>query len=213
MSTSSSPAIGDSREPVAQPFSYVDAAPPHPAERAAAGGESEMLAREQVARTAGQQEGEARARVALAAQLDEVRETLRSALADFARERSLYFQNVEHEVVQLALSIARSILHREAQIDPMLLAGLVRVALEKIESSSQVSVKVCPERAEPWRAYFREKPLAGNTPAFVEDPALERDRCVIQTTMGTTEVGVETQLKEIEQGLFDLMAQRPRGNE
>jgi hypothetical protein len=34
---------------------------------------------------------------------------------------------------------------------------------------------------------------------------------VISTQLGTTEIGIESQLKEIEQGLFDLMAQRPEG--
>jgi flagellar biosynthesis/type III secretory pathway protein FliH len=43
----------------------------------------------------------------------------------------------------------------------------------------------------------------------VEDPAMQADRCVLQTALGTTEVGVEVQLKEIEQGLFDLLAKRP----
>ena len=46
--------------------------------------------------------------------------------------------------MQLALAIARKILHREAQVDPLLLAGMVRVALEKIESHTKVSVRVHP---------------------------------------------------------------------
>jgi flagellar biosynthesis/type III secretory pathway protein FliH len=43
----------------------------------------------------------------------------------------------------------------------------------------------------------------------IEDPSLDVHRCVLQTVLGTTELGIESQLKEVEQGLFDLMAQRP----
>jgi hypothetical protein len=32
---------------------------------------------------------------------------------------------------------------------------------------------------------------------------------VVSTQLGTTEIGIESQLKEIEKGLFDLLSQRP----
>ena len=45
-----------------------------------------------------------------------------------------------------------------------------------------------------------------SAPEVVEDPAVEPDRCILQTELGTTELGTEIQLKEIEQGLLDLLA-------
>ena len=33
--------------------------------------------------------------------------------------------------------------------------------------------------------------------------------CILETELGSTELGLESQLKEIETGLFDLLAQRP----
>ena len=113
--------------------------------------------------------------------------------------------------MNLALAIARKILHREAQLDPMLLAGMVRVALEKIEAGTEVVVRVCPERAADWRDYFTRTIDPQDVPEVVEDPTLEADACVIQTQLGKTELGAAAQLKEIEQGLLDLLAQRPQG--
>ena len=49
--------------------------------------------------------------------------------------------------MQLALSIARKILHREAQLDPLLLAGIVRVALEKIDGATEVVLRVHPQKS------------------------------------------------------------------
>ena len=64
---------------------------------------------------------------------------------EFARERTKYFADVEAEVVKLALAIAARVLHREAELDPLLLTGVVRVALEKVAEDS-ATVFVCPLR-------------------------------------------------------------------
>lgn len=135
-----------------------------------------------------------------------------AALAQFTHDRATYFQKVEAEVVQLALSIARKILHRESQLDPLLLAGIVRVALEKIDGATGVVLRVHPQNAAGWRQYLTTHLEPSDLPEIAEDPAQELDRCVLQTSMGTAVVGMEVQLKEIEQGLMDLLAARPGGS-
>lgn len=156
------------------------------------------------------QQWESHLRAGFDQRLQEVRESVRAALAGFAGERAVYFQQVEAEVVQLALSIARKILRREAQIDPLLLAGLVRVALEGIESGTKVTVRVHPQQVSECRAYFAQRMEAHQVPEVVEDPSLPMDHCILQTALGATELGPEVQLKEIEQGLLDLLGRRPR---
>jgi flagellar assembly protein FliH len=64
------------------------------------------------------------------------------ARSAFSEQRTEYFARVEAEVVQLALAIAAKILHREAQVDPMLVAALVRMAIEKMREGSSVTVRV-----------------------------------------------------------------------
>src|ERR1035437_4818316 len=49
----------------------------------------------------------------------------------FKAERKSYFSRVESEVVQLALAIASKVLHRQSQVDSMLIAALVRVSVDK----------------------------------------------------------------------------------
>ena len=116
---------------------------------------------------------------------------------------------METEVVQLALNVARHILHREAQIDPLLLAGVVRVALEKIEKATSVTLRIHPHNADGWRRYFSLHLDPADLPEIVEDAAIAPDRCILETSMGTAELGMEIQLKEIEKGLMDLLAARP----
>jgi flagellar assembly protein FliH len=211
-------------EPAIRPFPYaelppqtvvagsVGEKPPGPGYDGRAGDKSGTLAqREADARDAGHRDGEVAARQAFESRLGEIREDVRAALAAFAGERATYYQQVEAEVVQLALGIARKILHREAQIDPLLLAGMVRVALEKIESGTKVVVRVHPHQVSECRTYFAQHMEPRDVPEVIEDPSLAMDHCALQTALGTTELGLEVQLKELEQGLFDLMERRPPG--
>jgi flagellar assembly protein FliH len=155
------------------------------------------------------QEGQAEARRIFDDQLARERAGLAAALAQFTRDRATYFQKVEAEVVQLALGIARKILHRESQLDPLLLAGIVRVALEKIDGATGVVLRIHPHNAAGWRQYLTSHLAPSDLPQIVEDPAQELDLCTLETSMGTAVVGMEVQLKEIEQGFMDLLAARP----
>ena len=164
--------------------------------------------REIEAHDAGRIEGEAHARATFASQIDDIRQALAKTLDDFTRERHEYYQRVEREVVQLAFAIARKILHRESNIDPLLLAGMVRVLLQRMEQSSKLSVHVNPSEVSQFRAFFARH-LADRQPEVIENADLPLGRCTVQTELGTTEVGPEIQLKEIEQGLLDVQAAKP----
>jgi flagellar assembly protein FliH len=47
------------------------------------------------------------------------------------------------------------------------------------------------------------------SPELVGNPGLKRGECALETEVGSTQICLETQLKEIEQGFFDLLDQRP----
>lgn len=169
---------------------------------AAADREAQALAR-------GRQAGQQDSRQAFEQQLAKEKSNIAAALAQFARDRSTYFEKVEPEVVQLAMSIARKILHREAQVDPMLLAGIVRVALEQIEGATGVRLRVHPQKSADWRQFLATQLQPANLPEIIEDPSQPVDQCTVETAMGSTAIGLEIQLKEIEQGFADLLAARP----
>jgi flagellar assembly protein FliH len=161
-------------------------------------------------RESGRQQGEREARAKFDEQLACERSAVAGALAEFARERAAYYQKIEAEAVQLALSIARKVLHREAQVDPLLLMGIVRVALERIEGATGAVLAVHSQRAAEWRTYLAAHMDARDLPEIVEDAAMALEQCELRTSMGTAALGLEVQLKEIEQGLTDLLAARPK---
>lgn len=140
--------------------------------------------------------------------LTAAREPIATMLATFEEQRSRYYAQVEMEIVQLALSIAAKILHREAQVDPMLLAALVRLAVERMREGSNVTVHVSPGRGDSWKRYFASVPSLNHV-EVEEDPQLSEQDCLLETELGSANFGLDSQLKEVEQGFFDLMALRP----
>ncbi len=169
---------------------------------------AELQEQLQHARQEGHREGELRARKVFEEALRSERNSMQRALSEFSQERQTYFQRVESEVVGLSLAIARRILHREAQIDKSLLAGMVRVSIEHLAESTGVIVRIHPSQEEEWIRYFAASELHP-VPKVIADPDIAPDACIISTQLGTTEIGIESQLQEIEKGLFDLLAQRP----
>lgn len=140
--------------------------------------------------------------------LQAARAGIATTLSKFEAERNQYYSRVEAEVVQLSLSIAAKILHREAQVDPMLVATLVRIAMDKMREGSTVTIRVGRGRAARWKEFFAAQASAVRI-EVVEDAALTDLDCLLETELGTANFGLDTQLKEIEQGFFDLLALRP----
>jgi flagellar assembly protein FliH len=143
-------------------------------------------------------------RVAMAAQ------ALTAALEDFIASRDYYLAQVEQEVVRLALAIAARILHREALMDPLLLAGAVRVALGQLADTTEVCLKVPASEHEMWREMLHLMPNLPLHPKLFEDDALTTGECLLETQLGSVDLGVRSQLAEIERGFFDLLEYRSK---
>lgn len=133
---------------------------------------------------------------------------LMAAMEQFADERNAYFRRVESEVVQLALAIARRILEREAQLDPTLLSGLVRIALDRMGAGSAVRLRVPPAQFAAWQAN-RDWKRSRYQLELAADDTLQPGDCVVATDLGSANFGFATQLQEIEAGLLNILAQRP----
>jgi flagellar assembly protein FliH len=154
------------------------------------------------------QQAEQRLRQEYDAKLQLARGPIAASLAAFQNERAEYYARVEAEVVQLALSIAAKILHRESQVDPMLVATLVRMAIDKMREGSSVTIRVGSRQAAKWKQHFGAQ-LNGHRVSIVEDDTLSDQDCVLETELGTANFGLDSQLKEVEKGFFDLLALRP----
>lgn len=135
---------------------------------------------------------------------------LRAALESFRAHSEEYFARVEQEVVRLALAVAERILRREAQLDPLLLSGPVRVALGQLAESTEVRLRVPAGQEALWAEMVRLVPGLPVRPEVRADPGLAIGEAVLETHLGTVDLGVEAQLEQIGNSLLDA-AELPGG--
>ncbi len=158
-------------------------------------------------------EGAAEVKAALSKQYEEraSQEAVKvtEAIQHFEEASKRYYSRVEAEVVSLALSIAAKILHRESQVDPQVVVALVQMALKQMKDGSAVSVRVRPEEAMRWRDHFSAVRMHVVV-TVVEDPTLQKNDCMLETELGVANLSLESQLKEVERGFFDVLAQKPQ---
>ena len=124
-------------------------------------------------------------------------------IESLAQERDRYLHAVEHEVVELALAVAARILRREAQMDPLLLTGAVRVALGQLSASTQVRLRVPLAELELWTEAIALLPNLAVKPTVIAGEGMRLGDCVIETELGSVDLGIRAQLGEIERGFFD----------
>jgi flagellar assembly protein FliH len=158
-------------------------------------------------RERGRQEGQQAEREAQAAALaggdqQRVRQAA-EMIESFAQERDRYLQSVEHEVVELALAVAARILRREAQMDPLLLTGAVRVALGQLSGSTQVQLRVPAAELDLWTESIALLPNLALKPTVLAGEDMHLGDCTIETGLGSVDLGIRAQLGEIARGFFD----------
>jgi flagellar assembly protein FliH len=164
-----------------------------------------LQAKVELVRTEAKAEGRAEATESLTAALQHERASVVQACAAFSADRERYFSQVEGEVVRLALAIAARVLHREAKMDPLLLAASVRVALERLADQPGTILRVPSSTAPAWRTLFPDKAVV----EVIADDSLDEGDLLLESLVGRVELGVPVQLEEIEKGFFDLLQKRP----
>ena len=168
---------------------------------------AELLLR---AHAEGVREGEERARKQYQEQLQQQHARVSETILHFQTELSEYYSQTESEVVRLALAIAAKILKREAQEDPALLTKIAAAVLKKLHHNTKVKLRVAPEATANWRDEM-EKYVDGKIRMeVIGDESVLAGDCVLETELGSTDIGLDRQLAEIENGLFDLLAEKPR---
>lgn len=159
----------------------------------------ELQARVAEARQQGRQEGEAQGRAMASAAVAPVIDRMTRALQELTEMRAKLRKQAAEDLVQLAVAIARRVVHRECSVDPSTLEGMVRAALDRLDRQETYRVLVHPSQAEPIRRALE----AATTRSIEVVPvaSAEPGALLFETSRGKLDAGVETQLREIERGL------------
>jgi len=151
--------------------------------------------------------GDAAARKDLDDQLRTAMEGLAKTVAEVSSARSETIRRAENDTVRLAIEIARRVLHRELSIDTSALAALIKAALAKLQNQEVYRVRVHPDQEKLVRACL-EQQGRGAAVEVVPDQAQSKGGVCFEISRGNLDASVETQLREIENGLVDEMGRR-----
>lgn len=196
--------VGDSPcsgQPAGGP-AWTSMDPPAGAQGDLATGQSLADAREE-SRRQGEQAGYQRAR----AEFDGVMNRMLHSIADIAGLKPRLRHEAEGPLVELSIAIARRILRRQITIDPEAVAGLARSALDALNLREVVEVRVHPSQAQ----IVADGIARIGAPVAIRvigDSSLEAGAVTIETSHGTLDASVSTQLEEIERGFADIASGR-----
>jgi flagellar assembly protein FliH len=149
-------------------------------------------------------EGKGVGREQAAAELKSVLDRLAQTLAELSTLRSRIRKEAEADLVKLSISVARRVLHRELTLDPESIEGLIRIALEKLQSRDVCRIRLHPDQEPAIRASM-ERFSNSHQVELIPDPSLQCGDVLFETAQGDIDASVEAQLREIERGFADRL--------
>jgi len=145
----------------------------------------------------GQQAGAAAAQQETAA----LAKKLAATLDDLMRVRNEMIRHTEKQMVQLALAVARRVVHREVSIDAGLLVTMMRVALERVSDAARVTVRLNPIDHKSVLA-VHDGAVVSDQVTLTADPRVVRGGCRVESEYGEIDAGVDAQIEEIARALL-----------
>jgi flagellar assembly protein FliH len=168
--------------------------------------EQQMECRIAEARQEGFREGEAAGRGRASAEAQPALERLARSIEEIASLRPRLLRELESELVELAMGIARRILRRELSVDAEALQGLIRGALEKLSAREICRIRAHPELEPGIRRCLERQSQSGIQ--LIGDGTLDRGGILVETNRGKLDASLETQLAEIGRGLADRLPEK-----
>jgi len=191
------------------PLEVKDVPPAQPAFELDESVQQERARSEQEAYHRGFTEGKAVGRQQAGAELQSVLDQLGKSLASLASLRSRIRGEAEGDLLKLAVTIARRVLHRELTLDPESIEGLIRVALDKLQSRELCCVRVHPDQEQAIRKSL-ERFANSQKVELITDSSLHCGDVLFETAHGNLDASIESQLGEIERGLADRLRRLPK---
>jgi flagellar assembly protein FliH len=130
------------------------------------------------------------------------RDELMKSLDELTTFRSTLAQQTENDLVRLALEIAQKVIHLEVRSNAQVAVELSRAALARVPSRTPATIHLNPEDFAYVESNQHQLP-SGHSLSFIEDRAIERGGCVVQTDMGEVDASIEQQFSEISAALLE----------
>lgn len=129
-------------------------------------------------------------------------------ISEASKEAELMLLEAEPKIIELILAISRKVICDEFADRPTVILNLVHSALERVKNQDRINIHVSPDDYEQVLSARRDlQVLVGAEKALsiTADTVLTRGGCLIETSFGTVEAGVDSQLELIRKTLQELL--------
>ena len=135
--------------------------------------------------------------------------SLQEVLLQLNNIRKETYREIEKEVVELALAIAKQVICQEISIDRDIVVCVAREALAKVEDPGSVKIKLSPSDLQ----FVKEtRSQLSNLIQNIENVTFEAAEniqsggCIIETELGEIDARIEKQLEAVEESFRTAMA-------
>lgn len=154
----------------------------------------------------GQQETETRMRAEFEQIFADEQKRVAAFISSLEEQQKTYHQSLEQSAMRFGLAVAEIIVKREVSIDKELVLQQVREALKRVVGVERIKLRVNPQD---------EAIVKGNRSVVTEDSDSVRDimieidetiepgGCILESDSGNVDARLSTQLKKIEESLFE----------
>lgn len=128
--------------------------------------------------------------------------SLQNMLDQLNSLRKETYQEIEKEVVELALAIARQVICQEITIDKEIVVCVARQALAKVEDPGKIKIKMSPSDLEfikETRAQLSNMIESIDHVTFEAAENIQSGGCIIETDLGEIDARIEKQLQAVEE--------------
>jgi flagellar assembly protein FliH len=125
-------------------------------------------------------------------------ERLAKSIQDLSGIRGKLRKQAEEDLVKLAIAIARRVLRRELTVDPDAMQGIVVAALDRLQARDVSRVRLHPSQEAALRRHLEAAGVRAIE--LMPDSSLAAGDLLFETSRGTFDASIESQLREIERG-------------
>jgi flagellar assembly protein FliH len=145
----------------------------------------------------GFKQGKEEGRQAATEELQQLKELLLSSLDSLQRPLEESKEEVEQELLELSLGIAKQILRREIKTDPRHIIGIVREAVKQLPSSHrEITLHLQPDDAHTLRETLHEHKTKHHW-NIIDDPGILQGNCQIQSESSFIDASIDALIARI----------------
>jgi flagellar assembly protein FliH len=149
-------------------------------------------------------------------EIESVVKSLHQAILHIQNVRKEIFHTIEHEVVELALAIARKVVCNEVKTNKEVVVCVAKEALRRVEAPGRIKIRLNPADLDfitDTKTQISTLVNQMDNVTFEAEKSVSRGGCMIETDMGDIDARIEKQFQVVaDKFQAELFKPEPKGN-